>query len=146
MRRAISVAEKAGVPYRAAEARMTLVVILADRGNTDGALAEAALADSVLTGAGPGPAAGESGDGAGPHRAHRRGAGGVRREPAGPAGRRRRPWEALLVNMRGIIHAMQGPDREAIADLLRGEELTADDGYRLLQRDHPAEPGLGGAA
>src|SRR5260221_10225191 len=51
LRQAIRVADRAAAPYRAGEARMSLVVILADRGNTDAALAEAALAAAVLTGA-----------------------------------------------------------------------------------------------
>src|SRR5213080_3357656 len=50
LRRAISVAEAAGVPVRAGQARMSLVVILSDRGQTEAALAEAALAGAVLTG------------------------------------------------------------------------------------------------
>src|SRR5260221_227220 len=51
LRQAIRVADRAAAPYRAGEARMSLVVILADRGNTHAALAEAALAAAVLTGA-----------------------------------------------------------------------------------------------
>ncbi|MFD0633521.1 hypothetical protein ACFQ9X_20095 [Catenulispora yoronensis] len=51
LRRAVAVAEGCGEHYRAAEARMSLVVILSDLGQTEAALAEATLAASVLTGA-----------------------------------------------------------------------------------------------
>ena len=132
LRRAIKVAEAAGLPYPAAEARMSLVVILADRGNTEAALAEAALADSVLTGldrarlrVNLGLVLGRTGRTAEALEAF------DSSQPALRAAGDTR-WEALLVNMRGIIHAMQGRYREASADLLRGEELTHRGGYHLL--------------
>ena len=132
LRRAIKVAEEAGLPYPAAEARMSLVVILADRGNTDGALAEAALADTVLTGVDRarlrvnlGLVLGRTGRTAEALEAF------DSSQPALRAAGDTR-WEALLVNMRGIIHAMQGRHREAVADLLRGEDLAHRGSYHLL--------------
>ncbi|MBS2532959.1 CHAT domain-containing protein [Catenulispora sp. NF23] len=132
LRRAISVAEAAGAPYRAAEARMSLVVILADRGSTDAALAEAALAAAVLTGAdsarldvnlglvlmrlGRATEALATFDRAQPVL---RAAGDAR-------------WEALLLNTRAVLHIQVGNYREASANLLRGEKLTRREGYRLL--------------
>ncbi|WP_194924829.1 CHAT domain-containing protein [Catenulispora pinisilvae] len=132
LRRAIAVAEAAGAPYRAAEARMSLVVILADRGSTDAALAEAALAAAVLTGAdsarldvnlglvlmrlGRATEALATFDRAQPVL---RAAGDAR-------------WEALLLNTRAVLHIQVGNYREASANLLRGEKLTRREGYRLL--------------
>ncbi len=50
LRRAVSVAEAAGLPALAAEARTSLVATLAMGGDTSGALREAALAGAALTG------------------------------------------------------------------------------------------------
>ncbi|ACU74160.1 Tetratricopeptide TPR_4 [Catenulispora acidiphila DSM 44928] len=132
LRRGVAVAEKGGLAYRAAEARMSLVVILADRGNTEGALAEAALADSILTGL---------------DRAR------LRVNLALVLGRIGRTaealdaldssqpvlasygdarWEAIALNLRGIIQVYRGAGQPAQSDLLRAARLTEDGGYRLL--------------
>lgn len=132
LRRAIAVADRAGVPYRAAEARMSLVVIIAEGGNTDGALAEAALADVVLTGLdrarlqvnlalvlhrmGRSAEALEALDASQPVLA------------AHGDGR----WESLALNLRAVIHVYRGAGQPAQADLLRAARLTEDGGYRLL--------------
>ncbi|NUR62586.1 MAG: tetratricopeptide repeat protein, partial [Catenulispora sp.] len=132
LRRAITVAESVGAPYRAAEARMSLVVILADRGSTDAALAEAALASAMLAGAdsarldvnvglvlmrlGRAPEALVAFNRAQPVL---RAAGDTR-------------WEALLLNTRAVLHLRVGDYREAVMDLLRGERLTKQAGYHLL--------------
>src|SRR5581483_4511985 len=49
LRTAVKTADRGGYPLRAAQARTSLVVILADRGNTQAALAEAALAEAALS-------------------------------------------------------------------------------------------------
>jgi tetratricopeptide (TPR) repeat protein len=49
-RRALRLANRRGLPYRAAEARMTLMLILAERGQTEAALKEGELAAEVLQG------------------------------------------------------------------------------------------------
>lgn len=132
LRKAIAVADRAGLPYRAAEARMTLVIILADLGNTDGALAEVALADSVLTGLdrarlrvnlglvlgriGRSVEALEALDASQPVLA----AYGDAR------------WEALALNLRGIIHVYRGAGQPAQADLLRAARVSEDGGYGLI--------------
>jgi tetratricopeptide (TPR) repeat protein len=132
LRRAISVADRAGVPYRAAEARMSLVVLIADRGNTDGALAEAALADRVLTGL---------------DRArlrvnlalvlHRMGRSAEALEALDAsqpvlAAHGDARWESLALNLRAVIHVYRGAGQPAQADLLRAARLTEDAGYLLL--------------
>lgn len=132
LRRAISVADKAGLPYRAAEARTTLVVILADLGNTDGALAEVALADTVLTGL---------------DRARLRVNLGMvlgrigRTVEALEALDASQPvlaaygdarWEAIALNLRGIIQVYRGAEQPAQADLLRAARVSEDGGYGVI--------------
>ncbi|MFD0633520.1 CHAT domain-containing protein [Catenulispora yoronensis] len=41
-------------------------------------------------------------------------------------------WEALLLNCRAVLHLYAGRYREASVSLLRGERLTRDGGYNLL--------------
>jgi CHAT domain-containing protein/tetratricopeptide (TPR) repeat protein len=129
LRRAISVAEKADRPLRAAEARMTLVVILADLGNTDGALAEVALADSVLTGldrarlrVNLGLVLGRIG-----RSAEALDALDASQPVLAAYGDAR--WEAIALNLRGIIHVYRGARQSALSDLLRAARLTEDNGY-----------------
>jgi tetratricopeptide (TPR) repeat protein len=47
--RAVRLGERLGYPLRAAQARTSLLIILADMGQTDAALAQAALAETALT-------------------------------------------------------------------------------------------------
>lgn len=54
LRRAVRIAERASLPTRAAEARASLVVVLAERGHTTAALREAELAAPALRGAAAG--------------------------------------------------------------------------------------------
>ncbi|MEY9893451.1 tetratricopeptide (TPR) repeat protein [Catenulispora sp. MAP5-51] len=132
LRRAIAMADRAGLPYRAAEARMTLVVILADLGNTDGALAEVALADSVLTGldrarlrVNLGLVLGRIGRSAEALEAL------DASQPVLAAYGDAR-WEAIALNLRGIIHVYRGAGQPAQSDLLRAAQLTEDGGYGLI--------------
>ena len=132
LRRAITVAEGCGTPYRAAEARMSLVVILSDLGQTEAALAEATLAASVLTGADSarldvnlGLVLIRIGRTAEALAAFDRGQPVLR-----AAGDTR--WETLLLNCRAVLHLYAGRYREASANLLRGERLSRQAGYHLL--------------
>ncbi|GAA2003322.1 CHAT domain-containing protein [Catenulispora subtropica] len=132
LRRAITVAEKCGEHYRAAEARMSLVVILSDLGQTEAALAEATLAASVLTGADSarldvnlGLVLIRIGRTTEALAAFDRGQPVLR--AAGDA-----RWETLLLNCRAVLHLYAGRYREASANLLRGERLSRRAGYHLL--------------
>ncbi|MEY9933057.1 tetratricopeptide (TPR) repeat protein [Catenulispora sp. GP43] len=132
LRRSVALAERTGLSYRAAEARMSLVVILADRGNTDSALAEAALADSVLTGldrarlrVNLGLVLGRIG-----RTAEALDALDASQPVLAAYGDAR--WEAIALNLRGIIHVYRGAGQTAQSDLLRAAHLTEDGGYRLL--------------
>ncbi|MFL6112157.1 MAG: CHAT domain-containing protein [Catenulispora sp.] len=132
LRRAIAVADKCGERYRAAEARMSLVVILSDLGQTEAALAEATLAAAVLTGADSARLdvnlglvlirIGRTGEALA---AFDRGQPVLR--AAGDA-----RWETLLLNCRAVLHLYAGRYREAATNLLRGEQLSRRAGYRLL--------------
>src|SRR5256714_2422628 len=132
LRRAIAVAEKCGERYRAAEARMSLVVILSDLGQTEAALDEAPLAAAVLTGADSarldvnlGLVLIRIGRTSEALAAFDRGQPVLR--AAGDA-----RWETLLLNCRAVLHLYAGRYREAAANLLRGEQLSRQAGYRLL--------------
>ena len=132
LRRAIALGEKRGAHYRAAEARMSLVVILSDLGQTEAALAEATLAASVLTGADSarldvnlGLVLIRIG------RTTEALAAFDRSQPVLRAAGDTR-WETLLLNCRGVLHLYAGRYREAATNLLRGERLSRDAGYHLL--------------
>lgn len=132
LRRAIRVATRAGAPYRAAEARMSLVVILSDRGHTDAALAEGALAGQVLTGS----------DHARLHvnlglvyiRSNRNADAFASFAAGIPVLRTAADtrWEAIALNLRGILYTYLGQNHDAEADLLRAEHLARQGGYQLL--------------
>jgi len=132
LKRAIAVAEKASLPYRAAEARMSLVVILADLGNTDGALAEVSLADSVLTGLDRARLRVNLGLVLG--RIGRTAEALDALDASQPvlAAHRDARWEAIALNLRGIINVYRGAGQPAQSDLLRAARLTEEGGYRQL--------------
>lgn len=132
LRRAIRVAERVDKPYRAAEARMSLVVILSDRGLTDEALAEATLAAVILKGLDY--ARLQVNLGLVFARTGRGGQALAAFEESVPvlaaAGDSR--FEALALNSRGIVYGMEGRYADAAADLARAEKLSSRDGYLLL--------------
>lgn len=128
LHRSVSVAEAAGLPRRVGEARMSLVVALADAGRTADALEQAELARPLLKGA----------DGSrllaqralvlqriGRYEealaAYRRALPGLRR--AGDA-----LWEARLLSNRGPLRAYLGDHRGAVLDLRRCAAVAESNG------------------
>ncbi|MGH3342611.1 MAG: CHAT domain-containing protein [Carbonactinosporaceae bacterium] len=133
MRRALQRAERGRLPRRAGQVRMSLVVLLADAGHSEAALAEAERAADVLTG----------------HDAARlfvqRGLVLQRLartdealacfRRALPALRRRGDvlWECRTLINRGALHAYQGAHRAAAQDLGRCLELATAHDYDLMR-------------
>lgn len=123
LRRAVSVAEARGLALRAAEARISLSIVLAWQGRNVAALQEADRAASRL-----------SGEQAARLETHRatvlqrlghldealegyRGALAVFRRTGN------RHWEARVLSGRGVLHAYRGEFQAAEADMLRSERL-----------------------
>jgi tetratricopeptide (TPR) repeat protein len=129
MRIAISGALRSGFAYRAAEARMSLVVLLSDRGETESALRQADLAMPVLKGVDA--ARLQVNLGLVLLRTGRTSEALSCFQGALPALRRADDlyWEALLLNLRGTLYAYQGEHRAATADLLRCVELSQQGHY-----------------
>ena len=132
LHRAVRVAERAGLARRAAEARMSLVVLYADQGDPDAALAAADLAAPALRGVDAGrlltqrglvlQRLGRSSEALD---CYRRAWRTVRRDPD-PA------WQVRTLVHRGILRAYLGQHRAAEADLTRGAELAATHGLDVL--------------
>jgi tetratricopeptide (TPR) repeat protein len=131
LRRAVQIAERSAVDGRAAEARMSLSLVLAYTGDTVAALREADLAAEVLTG---GEAArlqmqralilqrlGRSDEALDGYRS----ALAVFRRNGD------REHEARLLNNRGLLYAYRGSLRAAERDLAHAEELHAAVGQEL---------------
>jgi len=131
LRRAIEIAERARLGVRAAEARMSLSLTLAYRGQTQQALRESDLAARVLRG--------KEGARLQMQRAlilqrlgrldealdgYRRARQGFRR--SGDA-----LWEARLLNNRALLHAYRGALGAADADLVEAERLHLSLGQEL---------------
>jgi tetratricopeptide (TPR) repeat protein len=132
LRRAIEVADRAGSPYRAAEARISLVMVLADLGNTGAALAEGAQAAEVLTGVDA--ARLKTNMGLVYARTGRTGRALEAFDEAVPvlASARDSRFEAIALNSRGIVHGMAGRNRAARADFDRALHLAAQGEYLHL--------------
>jgi tetratricopeptide (TPR) repeat protein len=138
MRRAVELAQRLRLPVRAAQARTSLVVMLAHQGRTAEALREAAKAKADLQGPaeeldlarlginlglvlqrlGRNVEALESYTASEPVL--------VKHEDA--------RWELLMVNLRGMLHADQGRGQLAIADLSRAVELAESQNQQVLLR------------
>ncbi|MBS2963065.1 CHAT domain-containing protein [Actinocrinis puniceicyclus] len=139
LRTAVRIGERGGFALRAAQARTSLVVILADCGNTQAALAEAALAEAALSGL-PGCAldlarlrvnlglvlqrTGRTADALASYSA------------AQPTLRDHRDarWECLLLNNRGTLLAYRGDHSAAQRDLNRAAALSREHGYEVLHQ------------
>jgi tetratricopeptide (TPR) repeat protein len=149
LRAAVKLGEQGDFPLRAAQARTSLVVILADAGNTQAALAEAALAEAELT---------NLPDGAldlARLRVNlglvlqRTGRGAEALACYGAAERTLREhddarWQVIMLTLRGTLLAYHGHDRAADADLVLAVELARENGYEVLH--HGARHNLGFAA
>lgn len=133
LRHAVAVAESGELPRRAAEARLSLVVVLGDRGDADAALVEADLAAPSLTGVSAG-------------RLHSQRSLILQRigrydqalegyQRALPLLRRSHDvqFEALTLLRRGVLHAYRGEHRAAEKDLTRSHDLAAAHGLDLLR-------------
>ncbi len=149
LRAAVKLGDREGFPLRAAQARTSLLVILADSGNTQAALAEAALAEATLANV-PGGA---------PELARLRVNLGLvlyrtgRREEALSCYRAaERPlrehgdarWQTVMFLLRGTLLAYEGDHRAADADLTIAVEMARDNGFHVLQQG--ARHNLGFAA
>jgi tetratricopeptide (TPR) repeat protein len=133
LRRAVSVAESAGLSLRAAEARMSLMVLLADQGRTRDALAVAEMAAPVLSGRDRGRLLAQLG-----LVLQRVG----RAEEALDCYRRALPvlrraddvvWELRLRINRSVLHTYLGALAAAEADLERCLALAEDEGLELYR-------------
>jgi tetratricopeptide (TPR) repeat protein len=128
--RAVRVAEAAGLPRRVGEARMSLVVALADAGRTTAALDEAERARPLLKGADVSrllaqralvlQRIGRYDDALA---GYRQALPGLRRD--GDA-----LWEARLLGNRGPLRAYLGDHRGAVSDLRRCAEVAQANGLR----------------
>lgn len=128
LRRAVSLAQRLRLPVRAAQARTTHVVVLAQLGRTRSALRQAVLAETVLR---------DSEDelelarlrvnhGLVLQRIGRQAEALTRFGAAEPVLRRYGDvrWEVMLRNLRGTLLAYQGRSDLALADLTTGIELA----------------------
>lgn len=149
LRRAVRLGELSGFPLRAAQARTSLVVILADAGNTQAALAEASLAEATLAGLPDGALelarlrvnlglvlqrTGRRADALACYRAAER----PLREHADAR------WQVVMFTLRGTLLAYHGDHRAADADLTIAVELARDNGFQVLHQG--ARHNLGFAA
>ncbi|HKA68833.1 MAG TPA: CHAT domain-containing protein [Actinomycetes bacterium] len=132
LRRAVRIAERAGLAARAAEARASLVVVLAERGRTDSALREADLAAPALRGAAAGrlliqrsvvlQRMGHLDDAL---RGYREALTLLRQ--AGDV-----EYECLGLLRRGMLHAYRNNHASAAADLRNCAELADRHGLRVI--------------
>jgi len=138
LRRAVTLAENSDFPLRSAQARISLLVVLADAGRTQAALAEAAIAEATLA-ALPG---GEL------ELARLRVNLGLVLQRTGRAAEALAcysaaewtlrehddsRWEALMHNLRGTLLVYQGHHEAALRDLTTAVELARNHGYEVVQ-------------
>lgn len=149
LRTAVRLGDRAGFPLRAAQARTSLVVIHADRGNTQAALAEAALAEATLSNLPDGALdlarlrvnvglvlqrIGRTADALASYSAAQQ----TLQE------HRDARWEGLLLSLRGTLLAYRGDHEAARRDLHRAVELGRENGYEVVHQS--AQHNLGFAA
>ncbi|MFC4068333.1 CHAT domain-containing protein [Actinoplanes subglobosus] len=135
LRRAVAVADQAGLPVAAARARMTLALVRADQGDIPGAVRLGEAAAAYLEGLEAARLR---------HQlavvAQRRGLlEEALREYGGALSVFRREgdllWQAKVLNNRGVLQAYRGRPGPAEADLLRAEELYGKLGQDLAVAD-----------
>jgi tetratricopeptide (TPR) repeat protein len=143
LREAVALGERRGFTLRTAQARTSLIIALAEFGNTKAALAQAALAEAELLRLPPELSEGEHelarlrvNVGVVYYRIGRYSEAVARVDPAEPVLRRRGDsrWLALMLNMRGSAHAHQGEHRAAEADLKAAEEVAGRGGFQTLRQ------------
>lgn len=149
LRRAVRLGERSGFSLRAAQARTSLVVILADAGNTQAALAEASLAEATLANLPEGALdlarlrvnlglvlyrTGRRAEALACYRAAER--------PLRDHGDAR--WQTVMFTLRGTLLAYDGDHHGADADLTIAAELARDNGFQVLH--HGARHNLAFAA
>ena len=138
LRRAVTLAENSDFPLRSAQARTSLLVVLADAGRTQAALAEAAIAEATLA-ALPGgelelarlrvnlglvlQRTGRAAEALACYSA----AEGALRDHDDTR------WEALMHNLRGTLLVYQGHHEAALRDLTTAVELARGHGYEVVQ-------------
>lgn len=126
-RRAVRTAESMGLPLRAAQARISLLVMLSHQGQTQEALREAALAEAALQGRETqlDLARLRVNQGLALQRLGRTAEALACYAAAEPVLIRNRDvrWEVLMLNMRGTTLAYQGKHEAAATDLRRGITL-----------------------
>ncbi|HEV3174309.1 MAG TPA: CHAT domain-containing tetratricopeptide repeat protein [Actinocrinis sp.] len=140
LRSAVGLGQRRGFTLRAAEARMSLLVILADAGNTQAALAEAALAEAALTGlAGTelelarlrvnlGLVLQRTGRSAEALACY-----AVSEQILRERGDAR--WEAIMLNLRGTLFAYRGDHEAADRDLTRAADLARRNGFAVTHQN-----------
>lgn len=139
MRSSVALGQRAGFPLRAAEARASLIVILADSGNTQAALAEAAIAEATFTGLPDTELelarlrvnlglvlqrTGRNADALACYSASDR----VLRDHGDVR------WEVLMLNLRGTLYAYRGDHEAADRDLSRATELAREHALGGLEK------------
>lgn len=135
LRAAVALGQRRGYVLRTAQARTSLLVILADTGRTQAALAEAALAESALAGLPNGSLdlarlrvnlglvlqrTGRTAEALTCYSAAER----TLRENGDAR------WEALMLNLRGTLLAYRGDLVATAQDLTRAATLARDNGYQ----------------
>lgn len=149
LRSAVRLGERVGFPLRAAQARTSLLVILAESGQTQAALAEASLAEAALSNLPDGALdlarlrvnlglvlqrIGRTSDALACYTAAE--------QTLHEHGDAR--WEALMFNLRGTLLVYRGDHKGALRDLTAAVELSRTHGYEILQFN--AQSNLGFAA
>ncbi|HEX2274971.1 MAG TPA: tetratricopeptide repeat protein, partial [Acidimicrobiales bacterium] len=129
--RAVELADASGLRTRAAEARTSLLLVLASLGELPEALRQADLAAGVLSGAAAARLTGQRAIVLHRLGRHDEALVGYRRALAGMRRWGDRDREARLLSNRGVLHAHRGDYRAATADLLAAERLHVELGHEL---------------
>jgi tetratricopeptide (TPR) repeat protein len=129
--RAVELADASGLTVRAAEARTSLLLVLASLGELPEALRQADLAAGALSGAAAARLAGQRAIVLHRLGRHDEALAGYRRALAGMRRWGDREREARLLSNRGVLHVHRGDYRAATADLLAAERLHVELGREL---------------